>query len=448
MKSQKSSSPVASVPHLRRVGILLVLASLLAIGFATLLPEDGRPIPSFCVICGTVGGVDAILNVLLFVPLGVGLALSNAREKVAIPAMALLSLFIELAQLIAIPGRDASLGDLLTNTVGGALGFILCRNATGWLRPSARTATKLAIGWFGLWLGIQSAASFGFSRALPSSQYYGQIARPLEIFAKFEGKVLSPKVGHQDVHDWGFSNSAQVQQDLNEGEPVIGGVLPSQPTQDLAPIIRVVDDQKREIVMLAQDRRSLVFGVRTGAAVLRLRQPLFALRGVFPDSGFRAASSMNDTLELEARYAATKVELRGRESSRSIAHTFRIGPALGWTLIAPTQWYIDGRPVELLLTYLWSFALVLPLGYWTSHAIRLRRELPRVRTVSLLMAITIGALTMGLVVVPQAFGLSRAVFGDWLVVIAGVASGWLLGHPMAVGAPTRPHDRGDDYIVP
>jgi hypothetical protein len=361
------------------------------------------------------------------VPLGVGLALTNVRGKVAIPAMASLSLFIELAQLIAIPGRNASLGDLLTNTMGGALGFILCVNATRWLRPSARTATKLAIGWFGLWLGIQSAASFGFSRALPSSQYYGQIARPLEIFAKFEGKVLSPKVGHQDVHDWGFSNSAQVQQDLNDGEPIVGGVLPAQPTQDLAPIIRVVDDKKREIVMLAQDRRSLVFGVRTGAAVLRLRQPLFALRGVFPDSGSRAASSMNDTLELEARYAATQVELGGRESSRSIAHTFRIGPALGWTLVAPTQWYIDGRPVEVLLSYLWSFALVLPLGYWTSHTIRSRTELPRKSAVPLLAAVAVGALTIGLVVVPQAFGLASAAVSDWLVAIAGLAGGLLLG---------------------
>ena len=427
MNSPTKSPPVARMPHLRRLGILLVIASLLAIGFATLLPEDGRPIPSLCIICGTVGGVDAILNVLLFVPLGVGLALSNVRGRIAIPTMVALSLSIELAQLIAIPGRDASLGDLLTNTAGGALGFALCVNTSRWLRPSARTATRLAIAWCSLWLGIQTAASFGFSPALPPSRYYGQIARPLEIFARFEGKVLAAKIGNQDVPDREFSNSAKVRHELKGHASIMATVLAAQPTQDLAPIIRIADDQKREILMLAQDRRSLVFGIRTGAALLRLRQPLFALRGVFPDSTGRGSLTQNDTVQLEGRYAATHVELRAGESSRTLAHAFRIGPALGWTLIAPTQWYIDGRSTELIVTWLWSFGLILPLGFWMSHALSSPSGRPRRKALVLRAAIGVFALTIGLIFIPLAFGLAPAAFSDWLAVVGGIGTGWFLG---------------------
>lgn len=422
------------MPHLRRAGIVLVLASLLVVGFATLLPEDGNPIPSFCIICGTLGGVDAILNILLFVPLGVGLSLSSVRARIAIPAMFMLSLSIEVTQLVAIPGRDASLGDLLTDSAGGAFGFALARYAAGWLRPSTRNARRLAIVWCGLWIGIQTAASFGFAPALPASQYYGQIGRPLEIFAKFDGRILDAMVGDQKVPDWGFPNSAETRQRLNEHASVVVTVIPAEPTQDLAPIIRIADDEKREILVLAQDRRSLVFGIRTGAAVLRLRQPLFALRELFPDSNARSARAQNDTIRVEGRYAATHVELRGYESSKRVARRLRIGSAMGWTLVAPTQWYIDGRTIELVVTWLWSYLLILPLGYWMRYALRTHHGRFQQSALLSTAGVGLGVLTLGLIFIPHAYGLSAAVFGDWLAVIAGIATGWFLGR-LGAGTP-------------
>ena len=112
---------------------------------ATLTPAPGDPVGSrVCLICGANGGVDAILNVLLFVPFGAGLALAGVRFRWAILVVILLSACVETAQLF-IPGRDTSLGDLATNTIGGALAYTLVRSAGVWLRPPPRFAAALGI---------------------------------------------------------------------------------------------------------------------------------------------------------------------------------------------------------------------------------------------------------------------------------------------------------------
>ena len=121
---------VASTPHLRRIGGVIAVASVAAILVATLLPDAGKPVDShLCIVCGTLGGVDSILNVLLFFPLGIGLALSGIPWKRAVLTACALSLTVETAQFLFVPGRDATLGDVVTNTVGGALGFAVARSA-------------------------------------------------------------------------------------------------------------------------------------------------------------------------------------------------------------------------------------------------------------------------------------------------------------------------------
>src|SRR4030081_3020272 len=130
---------VAPAPHLRRVGLIITIASLIAIATATLMPESSPAVEShFCLICGSVGTVDAMLNVILFVPLGVGLSLGGARGKNALIWMFSLSALIESAQLYLISGRDATIGDVLTNSIGGALGFAIGRYHALWLRPPTR----------------------------------------------------------------------------------------------------------------------------------------------------------------------------------------------------------------------------------------------------------------------------------------------------------------------
>src|ERR1700716_4152161 len=113
---------VAPTPHLRRVGWIITIASAVVIAFATLLPEPPGPVVShFCLVCGSFGTVDAMLNIVLFVPLGIGLGLTGVPGKRALLAICALSALIETAQFFVMSGRDSTLGDVLTNTAGGAL---------------------------------------------------------------------------------------------------------------------------------------------------------------------------------------------------------------------------------------------------------------------------------------------------------------------------------------
>jgi hypothetical protein len=87
-------------------GAALAAAGVLAIAAATLTPaaETART-PAFgCVICGPDGGLDALANVLLFVPLGAGLALRRWRPSRALAAVALTTLAVELLQLRLVTG--------------------------------------------------------------------------------------------------------------------------------------------------------------------------------------------------------------------------------------------------------------------------------------------------------------------------------------------------------
>jgi glycopeptide antibiotics resistance protein len=87
---------------------------------------------------------DIVLNVIVFMPLGLGAALRWGRRwmVLSIVAAAALSFGIELTQAIEATGRFASATDVVTNTTGAALGFLLGVRWRG--RGGARAAGRRA----------------------------------------------------------------------------------------------------------------------------------------------------------------------------------------------------------------------------------------------------------------------------------------------------------------
>jgi glycopeptide antibiotics resistance protein len=65
---------------------------------------------------------DVAQNLVLFAPLGASLFLATRSHTKSIIAGAALSLAVELLQLHVIRGRDASLSDWISNTMGTAAG--------------------------------------------------------------------------------------------------------------------------------------------------------------------------------------------------------------------------------------------------------------------------------------------------------------------------------------
>ena len=107
--------------------------ALLVIAIATLWPMPG---PShqwaFCLACGAHGTSDLLLNIALFMPLGAALALRGRRSSSIAVLAGLLSAAIELSQFY-IPGRDPSLSDIVSNTLGAVFGALLVHSARFWL---------------------------------------------------------------------------------------------------------------------------------------------------------------------------------------------------------------------------------------------------------------------------------------------------------------------------
>ena len=405
----------------------MAATSLAVIASVTLVPQSGVPTGShFCLVCGSLGTVDATLNVLLFVPLGFALALAGASGKRTVLAVCALSLLIEITQYLAIAGRYSTVGDVVMNTLGGALGFALARYFTSLLNPQRGVARGLVAGWSVIWLVVQTVSNFGIAVTLPRGQYYGQIARNLLHFVPFRGAVIDARVGGVPTPNTRVNNSAELRSTLLNGAQVSATVIPPGPSNGIAPIFRIVDGEGREITLVAQVEDDMVFGVRTGAEILRLRPLLFTLPNAFARTRSRSDFS-SDTLRLSGQYTADKVIMEAGDGAARNEAYFVPTAALGWTFWLPFQWFVEGTRTESWISFLWSFCLAIPLGYWLLHWQRVEHAMSGTARVASTVLFSIGVLGVGLVVVPYVYGTSTAPLRDWTASISGLLAGLLLG---------------------
>ena len=407
--------------HTRRFGFALVVLSLAAIAWLTLQPADtaAAPIDShLCVVCGELAGVDILLNTLLFVPLGVGLNVSGLSLRKAVLICFALSLSIETTQAFIVRGRDATLGDILTNTFGGAIGFWSARTAPRWLAPSRTRAAWLAAIWGAIWLLIQIVSSYSFSPSLPPPPYYGETAFQRGELAMFHGQVASARIGTIPIPNGWFADSRSIRQLLLNGAPIVAVVHLAEPTPNFASIIFVADEKERGIAEIAEQGDQLIFSIRTSAWNLRLRQPAFGMPGVFVGAR-RPADSAAETLVISARFNDGTVQLVAQ--TRSVHRERNLSPraALAWTVVLPFQWYLESGGMERVATFLWTSVLIIPMGYW---AATLARQLERVAAFSL-VGVLATLLATGLILVPAAFALRGATPLDWIAAVSGVGIG-------------------------
>lgn len=120
---------------------------LLGILTLTLAPVGNRPpLPfSFDIAVGRRWLADGILNLFLFVPVGLAVGWNSRSFTAPVLFGLLLSIFIELAQMV-VPGRDPGLGDILFNALGATVGAVIANRRSAWLRPDEKNSASLA-GW-------------------------------------------------------------------------------------------------------------------------------------------------------------------------------------------------------------------------------------------------------------------------------------------------------------
>jgi VanZ like protein len=395
----------------RRLGYLLTIAGLLLIAGATLVPlprqaAASQATPIWCLVCGEYGGVDVLANVLLFIPAGVGLGLTGLSPRKAALVGFGVSLVVETLQLTLIPGRDASLSDLLTNTVGAAIGAGLGSRPARFLAAGSRQAARFALLAGLNWLGVQSGTAFLLQPWAPAEPLRGAWARIRPGRTPFDGTVSSALVSRTVVRDGSPPADPGLRDRLTTGEVHLAlSLISGRNAPDWSPVFEL---RARHGTVLGVEGtgKDLVFQAPARSYSLRLRRPMLLIPNALP-------TEAGKSLQLECGEArgalwATWTAPDGRH------HSFQpLTPSLGWSLILPVDYTY--RPGVRVLTALWVAGLLFPVGYWSGGSGRGRA--------AILWAS--GLLAVGLGLVPLLGGYPSVHWSEWLAGAGGLGAGWV-----------------------
>lgn len=333
---------------------LALVASLAFIGFHTLRPsaDNVSGIQPFCLLCGERGSADLILNVVLFVPLGLALGFVRLRASRAAVLGGVLALAIELAQSV-IPGRAPTWRDVVMNGGGAGAGAGLVSGVPSLVRLAARSAMSPVAATAGVAIAAGSVWVPGWllAPAVKPSPWYGLLAPRLAMLAHWQGRVDSVHVGTERIETGVLPGVAAVRAAVAARAPIqVVGVAGAAP-DGLAPIVMLADDAQEEMLLIGQDGQDLIVRERRRSSVLRLFEPEHR----FVDPWTAVPPGVAFRLDLTPRPRSACASVAGRESC--------VGPfaaGSGWSLL---YWRRGFGPDAHRLLGMFTFALAWwPLG--------------------------------------------------------------------------------------
>ena len=382
---------------------------------ATLYPVPGAErVPlTACLICGGRGVADAILNVFLFLPLGVALALVGLPWRYAAVVALVLSSGIELTQ-VAVPGRDPSWGDLVFNTVGGALGCLVTQGVSRWVALAAPAPT-------GLWLVSLTGAAGIFvltgtlaQPAFPASTYYGQWAVYLGAVPWYRFHVVRASVADEPLPPRRLARSSQVRKSLTSGPQITVNAFALLAVSPSRRVIGIYDVRLREIVRLASSGNDLILSYRMGSAALRLDRPTFRFANVL--QGIRPGDAVRITVSGQWQKPCVEVNRAG-------------ACAAGLTLGSGWKFLMDVASLSTWLqataNVIWIFCLALPIGLSSASARR--------------AALGGAAIVIALLLLPSPVNLACTPVLELAAGVLGVASGFALRMVVIARGRRAPH---------
>jgi VanZ family protein len=384
---------IATLPRPLRFALGLAVGAIL---YATLQPAAAveRVVPWWCVACGDKGRADFVLNVILFIPLGSMLRLAGARRRTAALIGMFLSIAIELTQAF-IPGRDTTLGDVISNTTGTLVGFavaaIVLAQARRHTPPALPTAFFTALA-----LGVIALTGVALQPAFPPSTYYGQWTANLDGGLEwYRGHVLRATLGTTPLPSRELDHQEQIRTLLSSGASLEVTALAGPPPSGMAPLFSIFDDGQREILMIAPQRKDLVIRFWTRSLGWGLDRPYATVAGAL--AGVRPGDTLHVRWWREAGRACVLVDRR-----RDCHLGFTAGA--GWSVLIYPESF--GRWVHILLNAMWVGGILLPVGFFATS-----------RTTLLAAS---AAVALGLVVIPGAVGLSATLVWEWLGAALGI----------------------------
>ncbi len=399
-------------PRLARTG---------AIGFVALIavltlwpvrePRSAPTLSPWCLACGELGGNDVLNNLLLFAPVGLMLVAAGWRLPRAVLAAGLLSLTVETLQFTVIPGRDASLSDLVANTSGAMIGALIYRHRGSWMTPSPRQARAGTFMAGALCAGALAAGAWLMQPAIPREPLVSQWAPRRPHWIVFRGVLHDVKVNGVSLQHSGPPDAASYAASVRHRSLDLESSFTSAATPRRGTIVvtRVVG-KDNEYAFLAQSGDAFLFRLRLRASDFLFRSPLLAVAGAFPAGG----ETVHTVSGLRGPVVYSDVD--GPDVHVTGAVPLRA--ALGWTILVPFTFALAGW--ASLVSGLWVAGLTTPLGFYAGASGE--RRSGSLGSWSLAAA----ALVIGLALVPALVGAYPSAPTDWLGGLVGCVLGaWL-----------------------
>lgn len=334
-------------------GLWLAAVAALTLRGAEIDPEQLAELQSACAICGTRGTADAILNMVLFLPLGLVLGGGRRALLVALLAGGAVAGGIELLQTI-LPGRHSSPADVVFNAIGAALGTRIHALAARRVRTDAVIGPG-GSGW--VWGGAVGAcfliAGVLLTPHPPDDDYWGQWMPDLGWMPQYDGVVLSAELNGRPM-PWGRLDQEGPHRELLEGDWRLDGrIVVGPPPDAVSPILSIYDGHQREALLLGAHRDAIVFREWTIGKRLRFDAPDMRVPGAF------GSLAPGDTTSIGASRTAGATCLRLGEVQRC---GVGITPGRSWGFLL----YVEGldEPLRGLVDLLWLVGLFLPVGFF------------------------------------------------------------------------------------
>ena len=408
-----------------RILKLVPAGTAVLIAAATLWPLPSAPQPGevFCLICGPLGGVDFLWNIVLFAPLGLALVASGTRVGTAGWMAALFSIAIEACQWRIIPGRDASAGDVLANTGGALLGAMLARHARALLRPPAHRIGGLAFAAAFGFMVLMFGGAWVLRPAAPTLRYWSQWTPVRGGYQPFSGSIRELALFGRPIPNGMMIDPASWRGEYLSGRVSVTAVVATAGATPGVALIARAGNPLGEQFQLAQRGVDLVVRGRANAARLGLRSPSFVLPGgVPPDSAPRT---------LRAQVTPGQVWLSSEGAGDTVHVAYRVGVGMAWLTATPIEVALR-RTIPVFGT-LWVAMLFLPVAYWSRQA-----------RPSLQVLLPGAAAVAGVVAAPRMLGIAPSGPAE----LAGLALGFAIGalavrQVMRVTGPRRVEGAGD-----
>ena len=390
---------------MRPAAAFLTVLAILAILVATLRPA-GPALPhgwSFALASGHEATGELIQNVLLFMPFGLGLALLWRRRLGLVAVGALLSLAVEIIQQW-LPGRDPSVGDILCNTVGTALGAAFVWTAPRWRvvspHQAARRSLAVAMGAAAAWLGT----GWLVQTAFPATLYYDQWSPEYHDWSVYSGRVVTATLGPIVLQHGPIGRAGEARTLLLTGQPLRIVLETSRAPRGPSAVFLLLD-WVHVVGYVAIAGPDLLVSYRTHASALNLEQPEVIARGAL------AGVLPGDTITITVARDPTRRGARlciARDEARWCGLGYTMGD--GWKFI----YYPHSFPPWALaaLNAFWMAGWTVGVGWWAR------------RHAATGVALAVVGLTIALG--PRLVGLNATPLVEIAGAVGGVAVGWLM----------------------